>query len=81
MKKEDIEELVIPEAVKEEARVKRGEVKESEAEKAFEGLWDENVGMSVLVGRVLSHRDVGGRWYPDMLEEALGKLKIFGEGK
>ncbi|PYH98101.1 oxidoreductase, partial [Aspergillus ellipticus CBS 707.79] len=46
---------------------------QSDAEKTFNEVFRGRVGEGTLVHRVMSHQDVGRRWYPELLEWALGE--------
>ncbi|OJJ45249.1 hypothetical protein ASPZODRAFT_69380 [Penicilliopsis zonata CBS 506.65] len=43
----------------------------SDAEATFNSVFRGNIGQGTLIARITSHQDVGARWYPDLLAEAL----------
>ncbi|OOF94088.1 hypothetical protein ASPCADRAFT_149380 [Aspergillus carbonarius ITEM 5010] len=47
----------------------------SDAEATFNRMFRGNVGEGTLVHRVMSHQDVGRRWYPELLDWALGEYE------
>ena len=65
------EEMNVPDSVralKEKATGRRDDV-----EFTFKpGKW-KNLGEATLMNRVKSHRDVAERWYPELLQEIVGK--------
>lgn len=66
--------LVIPEHIRD--LVKDDKVK-SDAEATFNEMFSTNIGKGTFVARVTSHQDVGQRWYPDVLAEALKGQRDF----
>ena len=69
-------ELKIPEHIK---KLVRDENVRSEAEATFDKMFGESVREAVFISRVTSHQDVGKRWYPEVLKEALEAQKRFVE--
>lgn len=49
----------------------------AEAEATFNEMFENGIGEGTFVARVTSHQDVGGRWYPEVLERALLAQKSF----
>ncbi|KAJ5768680.1 Oxoglutarate/iron-dependent dioxygenase [Penicillium manginii] len=66
--------LVVPDHIRD--LVKDDKVK-SDAEATFNKMFKTSIGEGTLVARVTSHQDVGQRWYPNVLAEALQGQKDF----
>jgi hypothetical protein len=66
--------LKIPQHIKD---LVKDETVKSEAEATFNKMFGENVGEAVLISRITSHQDVGARWYPELLNEALRAQRDF----
>jgi isopenicillin N synthase-like dioxygenase len=49
----------------------------SEAEATFDKMFGESVRQAIFISRITSHQDVGARWYPELLREALEEQKKF----
>ena len=47
----------------------------SDAEATFNKIFKGRVGEGTLIHRVMSHQDVGRRWYPELLDWALGEYE------
>ncbi|KAI9367887.1 hypothetical protein BJX61DRAFT_537696 [Aspergillus egyptiacus] len=48
----------------------------SDAEATFNKIFRGRTGEGTLIHRIISHQDVGRRWYPDLLARALGELAV-----
>jgi hypothetical protein len=47
----------------------------SDAEATFNQIFRGRTGEGTLIHRVISHQDVGRRWYPELLARALGEYE------
>lgn len=47
----------------------------SDAEATFNKIFSGRTGEGTLIHRIISHQDVGRRWYPELLEQALGEYE------
>ncbi|KAL3482176.1 hypothetical protein BJX99DRAFT_243166 [Aspergillus californicus] len=47
----------------------------SDAEATFNKIFRGRTGEGTLIHRIISHRDVGRRWYPEILAQALGEYE------
>lgn len=69
--------LVVPDHIRD--LVKDAKVK-SDAEATFNSMFQTSIGEGTFVARVTSHQDVGQRWYPDVLANALQGQRDFETG-
>lgn len=49
----------------------------SDAEATFNNMFRGSLGQGTLIARITSHQDVGKRWYPELLAEALKEQREF----
>lgn len=49
----------------------------SNAEQTFKDMFGRSIGEGTFMARLTSHQDVGARWYPELLEQALQAQKRF----
>lgn len=47
----------------------------SDAEATFNKIFSGRTGEGTLIHRIISHQDVGRRWYPELLAQALGEYE------
>jgi isopenicillin N synthase-like dioxygenase len=69
--------LQIPQHIKD---LVKDEKVRSEAEATFDKMFGESVREAIFISRITSHQDVGARWYPELLANALKEQGRFKAG-